>query len=73
MKHIKELNLNEEHRMVDPYFEGARTKIQELAQYFEMDDKLLMEMIWNGANDMSGVSEKSSEMIGSMAYTFGLI
>ena len=38
-----------------------------------MDDKLLMEMIWNGANDMSGVSEKSSEMIGSMAYTFGLI
>lgn len=72
MKHIKELKLNEDKRIVDPYFEGARTKIQELAEYFQMDEKLFMEMIWNSANEMN-VPEKSSELIGSMAYSFGLI
>ena len=63
---------NEEKHMVDPYFEGARTKIQELAKYFEMDEKLFMEMIWNSSNEMD-IPEKSCEMIGSMAYSFGLI
>lgn len=71
MKHIKELIL-EDKKMVDPYFEGARTKIQELAEYFKMDEKELILIIWNGAND-NNISEESMELISSMVYSFGLI
>jgi len=71
MKHIKELIL-EDKKMIDPYFEGARTKIQELAEYFQIDEKKFMEIIWNGAND-NNISEESMELIGSMTYSYGLI
>lgn len=72
MKHIKELKLNEDKHMVDPYFEGARTKIKELAEYFEMDEKLFVEMIWNGYTDLVPNGDKY-EKVGSMVYTYGLI
>lgn len=72
MKHIKELKLNEDKTMIDPYFEGARTKIQELAQYFKMDEELFMELILNGANELE-IPEESMELISGMAYSFGLI
>lgn len=65
MKHIKELKLNEDKKMVDPYFEGARTKIQELAKYLGIQDKVLMETIWYG--------HEENEKVISLAYSFGLI
>jgi len=43
-----------------------------LAEYFQIDEKKFMEIIWNGAND-NNISEESMELIGSMTYSYGLI
>ena len=62
MKHIKEIKLNEN---FDPYFEGARTKIKELSEYFEIDEKQLMESIY--------YQNEENEKVISLAYSYGLI